>query len=83
MHIFRKAEGHLEDTPNNRRIYEDISDDVNNFIGDDGHGNNLYSRIIRGREYWVYERNGIIQNAGCNGNNYRYHNKKGKKYGNK
>ena len=35
--------------------------------------------VFDGKEYWVYERNGIIQDGGVNEENFRFHQKGGKK----
>ena len=77
MHIMRSSEGHLIDTPQNRKILENLSDDKSSFKGM-YHGNNVFSKVIDGKEYWVYERNGIIQNGGVNIDNFYYHKKGGK-----
>ena len=79
MHIMAKRKGHLIDTPANRKILETISDDKKNFIKSDPRGFNIYSKVVNGKEYWVYERNGIIQNGGVNEVNFKYHQKGGKK----
>lgn len=73
MHIMVDRKGHLPDTLANRKILEAVSNDKNNFIMADSRGFNVYSKIINGREYWVYERNGIIQNGGVNKEKFRYH----------
>ena len=75
MHIMGKRAGHLANTPKNQRILEKISSNHKNYIGKDKHGNKVYSKIIKGKEYWAYSRNGIIQNGGSNGKNYKYHKK--------
>ena len=79
MHIMAKREGHMIDTPENRRILERISDDKKNYIRSDPRGFNVYSKVINGKEYWVHERNGIIQNGGVNIKEFYYHKKGGKK----
>lgn len=79
MHIMAKREGHMIDTPENRRILEKISDDKKNYIRSDPRGFNVYSKVINGKEYWVHERNGIIQNGGVNIKEFYYHKKGGKK----
>lgn len=66
------------DTPENRKILETISDDKNNFVRSDPRGFNIYSKVVNGKEYWVYERYGVIQNGGVNNYNFKYH-KKGEK----
>lgn len=70
--------GHMIDTPENRKILETISDDKNNFVRFDPRGFNIYSKVVNGKEYWVYERYGVIQNGGVNNYNFKYH-KKGEK----
>ena len=79
MHIMAKREGHMIDTPENRRILEKISDDKRNYIRSDPRGFNVYSKVINGKEYWVHERNGIIQNGGVNTKEFYYYKKGGKK----
>ena len=79
MHIMAKREGHMIDTPENRRILEKISDDKKNYIRSDPRGFNVYSKVINGKEYWVHERNGIIQNGGVNTKEFYYYKKGGKK----
>lgn len=79
MHIMANRKGHLIDTPANRKILETISDDKKNFIKSDPRGFNIYSKVVNGKEYWVYERNGIIQNGGVNEGGFKHHQKGGKK----
>ena len=79
MHIMANRKGHLIDTPANRKILETISDDKKNFIKSDPRGFNVYSKVINGKEYWVYERNDIIQDGGVNEGNFKHHQKGGKK----
>jgi len=77
-HIMANREGHLPDSRHNRKILEKISSDSSNYKFQDNNGNKVYSKIIKGKEYWVYSRNGIIQNGGVNIKTFRFH-KKGDK----
>ena len=79
MHIMADRPGHMIDTPQNRKILEKISSDKRNFIRSDSRGFNVYSKVVNGKEYWVYERNGIIQDGGVNTSNFKHHKKGGKK----
>lgn len=65
-HIMADREGHVSNSSKNRKILERVSSDSRNYKGGDGHGNKIYSKIIKGKEYWVYVRSGIIQNGGAN-----------------
>ena len=70
-HIMRESEGHLVDTPHNRKIIVDITNDKKNLLGLNKHGNEVYSKTINGVQYWAYVRDGIIQNGGANFTNHR------------
>ena len=73
-HIMADRIGHPIDTPANRKILEKVSSNSSNYKGKDGHGNKVYSKVINGKEYWVYVRNGIIQNGGVNEpGNFKFH----------
>ena len=66
-HILRKAEGHIEDTPENRALLESVANNSENYKGTDMHGNRWYSKTLPdGKQIWVYVKNGIIQNGGIN-----------------
>lgn len=41
-HIFRSKEGHLEDTPENRKLIETVANDPANYRGKDKYGNDWY-----------------------------------------
>ena len=79
MHIMAKRNGHLPNTSKNKKLLEKVSKDSKNYKGMDRHGNKVYSKIVKGDEIWVHTRNGIIQNGGSNGRNYKYHKNGGKK----
>lgn len=66
-HIFRPKEGHLSDTPENRKLIETTANDPANYKGKYKYGNEWYSRTESdGSQVWVITRNGRIQNAGKN-----------------
>ena len=82
-HIFRKAEGHFpDDTAENRSLILEVAGKPEYFIKVD-RGCDVYACAIgkgryKGKEIWVYVRNGVIQNAGIN-DIPRYSIKEGKK----
>ena len=66
-HIFRDAEGHIPDTPENRALLEDVANDSANFRGTDKYGNEWYTRTQSdGSQVWVEIRNGKIFEGGVN-----------------
>lgn len=66
-HILRKAEGHIEDTPENRALLESVANNSENYKGTDMHGNRWYSKMLPdSKQIWVSVKNGIIQNGGIN-----------------
>lgn len=66
-HLFRKKEGHLQDTPENRALLLRVANDPKNYIGTDANGVRWYAELLAdGRQVWVSVRNGIIQNGGIN-----------------
>lgn len=66
-HIFRDAEGHVLDTPANRKMIQDVTRDLENFLGLDRYGNQWFAQIRSdGSQVWVKARNGKIINAGVN-----------------
>ena len=67
----RKSEGHLIDTPANRKIIIDMTNDKLSFVGVSKHGNEIYTKTINGIQYWAYVRNDIIQDAGANYSKHR------------
>lgn len=67
-HIFRDSEGHFtQDTPQARKIIEDIVADKNNYNGLDKYGTKWYSKItLEGEQLWAGVRDGKIRYAGVN-----------------
>lgn len=66
-HIFREANGHLQDTPRNRALLENTANELSNYLGKDKYGNIWYAKIQEyGSQVWVRTRNGIINNGGVN-----------------
>lgn len=66
-HIFRNAIGHLTDTPANRQLLLDTSNNSENNLGTNRFGNTVFVSIqADGTQVWVETRNGIIQNGGVN-----------------
>ena len=66
-HIFRNAEGHIPDTPENRNLLEDVANNSDNFLGFDKYGNEWYTQIQKdGTQVWVQARNGKIFEGGVN-----------------
>ena len=63
-HIFRDDEGHLLDTPENRKLLYDLANDKSKFVGKDKWGN---AEILEdGSQNWVRYRNGVINEGGKN-----------------
>ena len=71
LHIMRNSEGHLVDTPENRKIIVDMTNDNGSFLGLNKYGNEVYSKTIGGVQYWAYVRDDVIQNAGANYSKHR------------
>lgn len=66
-HIFREKAGHISDTPDNRKLLEDVANKKENYMGTDKYGNEWYSQMQSdGSQIWVTTRNGTIQNGGIN-----------------
>ena len=66
-HIFRDAEGHIPDTPENRALLEEVANDSANFRGTDKYGNEWYTKTQSdGSQVWVESRNGNIFEGGVN-----------------
>lgn len=66
-HIFSGKEGHLEDTPSNRKLLTDLANDKDKFIGIDKYGNFWNAEIKSdGKQNWVRYQNGTINEGGQN-----------------
>lgn len=67
MHIFRKDEGHMEDTPANRAILTALAADRAKYIGTDKAGYRWNSEIRPdGTQSWVRYLDGEINDGGLN-----------------
>lgn len=65
--MFGNREGHLPDTPANRKLIEELANDDNHKLGTDKWGNEWYARVNGdGSQTWVSVHNGVIQNCGKN-----------------
>lgn len=66
-HIFSGKEGHLEDTPSNRKLLTDLANNKEKFIGTDKYGNSWNAEINSdGKQNWVRYQNGTINEGGQN-----------------
>lgn len=66
-HMFGEREGHLPDTPANRRLIEDLANDDSCKLGSDKWGKEWYARMNPdGTQTWVSVRDGVIQDCGEN-----------------
>ncbi len=66
-YIFRKDEGHVEDTPENRKMILDTATDQNNHIATDKFGLDWFTKVLpNGKQVWVRVRGNQIDNAGVN-----------------
>jgi filamentous hemagglutinin len=66
-HIFRKAEGHIADNPENRMLLLSVANDEASRLESDQYGNVWATRTLPdGRQVWVQTRGEKIVNAGIN-----------------
>ena len=66
-HLFRNAEGHIDDTIENRNLLESVANALENFLGIDKYGNEWYSELLEdGKQVWVEVGNGKIFEGGIN-----------------
>ncbi len=66
-HIFSGKSGKLSDTPANRRLITDLTNDSRNFLGVDKYGKDWYAKTLsNGTQLYGYTQNGIVKGAGIN-----------------
>ena len=66
-HIFSGKNGHLSDTPANRKLLSDLANDHSKFIGKDKYGNSWNAETNSdGTQNWVRYQNGTINEGGQN-----------------
>ena len=66
-HIFRQAEGHVTDTPENRGLLLEVANDEKASLTPDQYGNEWSMKILpNGKQAWTQVRNGKIVNGGIN-----------------
>ena len=65
--IFGGRAGHLPDTPQNRKLLQDIANDPKTTLGPDKHGNVWSAKNLDdGTQVWTQSRNGETINGGLN-----------------
>ena len=66
-HVFSGKDGHLSDTPANRKTLTDLANDQSKFIGTDKYGNSWNAETNSdGSQNWVRYQNGTINEGGQN-----------------
>ena len=66
-HIFENREGHLPDTPENRKLLQDLANDSTKYKGKDKYGNDWNVRMNNdGTQDWVRSQRQIINEGGRN-----------------
>lgn len=66
-HIFSGKDGHLSDTPANRKLLTDLANDHSKFVGTDKYGNSWNVETTSdGLQNWVRYQNGTINEGGQN-----------------
>lgn len=72
-HIFRRADGHVPDTPGNRELLSSTHRPAH-LLGQDRFGNMWYARQLQdGRQVWIQCRGGRIRNGGVNAVPRQFH----------
>ena len=73
-HIFRDSEGHLPDTPGNRKRLTDMATKESNFLGEDKWGNKWFAETNSdGSQTWASVRGNQITNGGVNSTSKKFH----------
>ncbi|MBE5857837.1 MAG: filamentous hemagglutinin family protein [Lachnospiraceae bacterium] len=66
-HMFRNEEGHLPDTPENRKLLYELANDEKYYVGKDMWGNDWHVRQNSdGTQDWVEHQNKVISDGGKN-----------------
>lgn len=66
-HIFRDEEGHLPNTPENRKMISDLANNIEYYVGKDRYGNDWHIRNNEdGTQDWVRHQNMVINEGGKN-----------------
>lgn len=66
-HTFRKADGHIADTLENRNLLESVASSEANKLGSDKYGNIWHAKLLEnGTQVWTQIRDGQIVNGGIN-----------------
>jgi hypothetical protein len=67
LHIFREAEGHLTNTPENQQTIVDLVNSRDYYVGTDATGRQWFGlQKSDGTQIWAVVRNGVVQNGGLN-----------------
>lgn len=77
-HIFEEREGHLPDTPENRKMLTELANDEHFHVGKDMYGNDWHTRIkVDGTQDWVRHQNQVINEGGKNSIPRQWHDRTG------
>ena len=80
-HIFEEREGHLPDTPENRKMLTELANDEPFHTGKDMYGNDWHTRINNdGTQDWVRHQNQVINEGGRNTTPRSWHERTGLNY---
>jgi len=75
-HNWRKGKGHVEKTPENKKLIYDVANDPEYYLGPDDRGHHWYGKILKnGKQVWAKVRNNEIVAWGVNKpGNIKYYN---------